>query len=255
METNISSKSDRQKSHYEKIHSAYESHYYDSTSIKYREEFILQPLFVGDSLDNKRIVELACGSGFNSVYLKLKFKNLSTTGLDISENACVSYKSNTGERAILSDITKPLDTQELFDAGLIVGGLHHCIADLPQAIKNIASLIKPNGTLYLMEPNSDFFLNALRNRWYKIDKYFDAETEHALSHDEILLNSKSSFELIKVHYFGGPAYFFILNSLILRMPKFLKWWITPPLFFIERLFSKIASKKTAPCFLAKWRRI
>jgi SAM-dependent methyltransferase len=221
----------------------------------YREKFIFQPLFKNENLKNKKLIELACGSGFNSVYLKNKFHNLQTTGVDISKDACKSYTKSTGEYACVMDITKAFKKNKSYDAAVVIGGLHHCISDLPTTFKNIHSLIKPNGTLYMMEPNRDFFLNNLRTQWYKLDKYFDSETEQALSHDAILFSCKNSFELIDVRYFGGPAYFIIFNSLILRIPQSLKPFLSPALFLLEHIFAKLSSKKLSPCFLARWRRI
>lgn len=245
--------SNRQKQHYERIHSAYESHYFDDTSMKYREEFILGPLFAGANLRDKRIVDLACGSGYNSVYLKERFSGLECVGLDISDDACLAYRSNTGNPAHAVDLTKSIDLTEQFDAAVIIGGLHHCIADLPQTLRNIAGLLKPGGVLYMMEPSSDFFLNTLRARWYKTDRYFDAETEDALSHSRILQMANGIFEPVALRYFGGPAYFLLLNSLIMRIPLSVKPWIAPPLFLLERGYQRLATNKTAPCFIASWR--
>jgi SAM-dependent methyltransferase len=245
--------SNRQKNHYQRIHASYESHYFDATSIKYREEFILDPLFKNAKLENKRILDLACGSGYNSVYLKKRFPGLTCVGLDISEDACVEYRKNTGEIAYMVDLTRSIDIAEKFDAAVIIGGLHHCIADLPQTLRNIASLLKPGGLLYMMEPSSDFFLNGLRSRWYKADRYFDAETEDALSHSKILTHAKDFFESVDLRYFGGPAYFLLLNSLIMRIPLSVKPWLAPMLFLVERGYQSISSPITAPCFIASWR--
>lgn len=243
----------RQKEHYERIHTSYESHYFDPISLKYREEFILGPLFKDSRLDNKSIVDLACGSGYNSTYLKDRYSGISCVGMDISKDACLSYRKNTGMPAHLVDLTKPLNYPDKFDAAVIIGGLHHCVSDLPQTLQNIAGLLKPSGTLYMMEPSSDFFLNGLRTRWYKADQYFDAETEEALSHAKIINQASDHFELVDLKYFGGPAYFLLLNSLIMRVPILVKPFLSPFLFFMERCYQRISSKKTAPCFIASWR--
>lgn len=244
-----------QKAHYEQMHTAYEAHYFDPISIKYREEFILGPMFKNAMLENKSIVDLACGSGHNSVYLQSRYSGISCVGMDISKEACLSYTKNTGQPAHLVDLTKPIDCSEKFDAAIIIGGLHHCVSNLPQTIQNIAGLLKSSGILYMMEPSSDFFLNGLRNRWYKADRYFDAETEEALSHSKILKQASDYFELVDIKYFGGPAYFLLLNSLVMRIPIFLKPLLSPILFFMERCYQRVSSKKTAPCFIASWRLI
>jgi hypothetical protein len=54
-----------QKLHYENIHNEYAKHYYDSTSMKFRDKFIYKYLFEGCDLNNKVVTDLACGSGYN----------------------------------------------------------------------------------------------------------------------------------------------------------------------------------------------
>ena len=58
-----------QKNHYKKIHDDYETHYYDPTSTEYREHFIYDVMFKRLDLNGKRVVELAPGSGQNSLAL------------------------------------------------------------------------------------------------------------------------------------------------------------------------------------------
>ena len=62
------------------------------------------------------------------------------------------------------------------------------------------------------------------------------------------------FESEAVRYFGGPAYFLILNSLIMRVPlaaKPILWPIVKP---VEAALGNIPLPAIYPCFLAKWKR-
>ena len=105
-----------------------------------------------------------------------------------------------------------------------------------------------------MEPSADFALNVMRDKWYASDKYFDAPTEQALSRDAILKQASAHFEGEAVRYFGGLAYFLILNSLVMRVPLGIKpvlWPIVKP---IEAAFGNIPWSGMYPCFLAKWKR-
>ncbi len=246
--------SSRQKQHYTQIHDAYEAHYYDAPSMAYRSRFIYDWLFARTDLNHKRIADLACGSGFNSRAIMDRFVGVETVGFDISDPACESYRHTTGNQAHVLDLTKPNDFPETFDDAIVIGGLHHCVADLGETMRNIAKLVKPGGRLLMMEPSADFALNVVRDRWYGADKYFDAQTEKALSHDAILEQAKPYFEGDAVQYFGGPAYFVILNSLILRVPlgaKPVLWPIMKPL---EIAFGSLPWRGMYPCFLAVWRR-
>lgn len=249
------SDSSRQKVHYERIHDAYEAHYYDDESLRYREQFIFDPLLSGLDLNDLDVLDVASGSGHNTRLLQRRFPRLRAIGLDISSAACEAYSTTTGCRAICADLTAPLSLSERFDAAVAIGGLHHCIADLPQTLTNLATLLKPNGVLLMMEPSADGFLQAARNRWYGNDHYFDAETERALSHDQILAAASGDFRGESLQYIGGPAYFLILNSLVLRIPLGAKNWIAPVAFFFERALGRFNGRATAPAFIARWRRV
>lgn len=246
--------SSRQKAHFTAIHDEYERHYYDAASMKYRSRFIYDWLFGEVDLSNATIADIACGSGHNSLAVIERFRGVQTVGFDISEPACESYRRTTGNPAEVVDLTRPGDFSGRFDAAIVVGGLHHCVADLPQTLRNIACMVKPGGHFLMMEPSADFALNVVRDKWYASDKYFDAQTEQALSHDAILKQASPYFRGEAVRYFGGPAYFLILNSLIMRVPLRMKPALWPVLKPMEIAFGNIPVRGLYPCFLARWKR-
>jgi SAM-dependent methyltransferase len=246
--------SSRQKQHYTAIHDAYEAHYYDAPSMKYRSRFIYDWLFDQVDLSNANVADIACGSGYNSLAVMERFIGVRTVGFDISEPACKSYQRTTGNPAHVTDLTRQREYPEKFDAAIVVGGLHHCVANLDQTLRNIAQMVKPGGHFLMMEPSADFALNVVRDKWYASDKYFDAPTEQALSHDAILNQASPYFEREAVRYFGGLAYFLILNSLILRVPLGIKPMLWPIVKPIEIALGSIPLPGMYPCFLAKWKR-
>jgi SAM-dependent methyltransferase len=242
-----------QREHYLKIHDEYSAHYYDDTSAIYREQIIYETLFRGVDLDGATIADLACGDGVNSEALLNRFPKAKTVGFDISSKACHDYQRRIGATAVEIDLIEPIEPgHEVFDAAMIVGGLHHCVLGLETALNNISKLIKPGGGLLLCEPNADFVLESLREYWYKKDRYFEQESENALHHDEIYRMVAHKFKLVDVTYIGGPAYFIILNSLILRVPLRLKRFLLKPLMFIEKYYNSMSGKKLSPSFIAHW---
>ena len=84
--------------------------------------------------------DAASGSGHNSVALLKRFPKAVVTGFDISSSACEAYRHNVGRPGIQADLTKPLDHPGRFDAAMVVGGLHHCVVDLPAAVDNLANM-------------------------------------------------------------------------------------------------------------------
>ncbi|MGO9138869.1 MAG: class I SAM-dependent methyltransferase [Syntrophales bacterium] len=244
----------KQQSHYNRIVESYDEAYFDELSVKYREEFIYKPLFFGLSLTGKSLLEVGCGSGLNIKYLSKKYPELSFYGCDISDKAINRFKFNNPRHVgFVADLTQPnFSLEKPVDFCLGIGTLHHCVRDLKQAIENIANNLSDNGVLLLFEPNGEGWQNYFRNLWYRCDrKYFDSENERALSVDEIREISAKRFSVQFVKYFGGPAYFLILNSLIFRFSKYVKSSLFPILISAERCVNLFIGKYNSPAYLIR----
>ena len=250
----MSTDSTRQKHHYDTIHSNYEDHYYDEQSLAYRERFYYTPLFAGLDLDGRSVADMAAGSGHTSLALLRRFPKAKITGFEISRNACEAFCRNVGHPCVETDLIRPINYVGKFDVAMIVGGLHHCVADLPQVFRNIADLLRPSGLLLMLEPNQEFVLDWVRRLWYHADRYFDAANERALSHSQIFLQARPDFELQNVAYLGGPGYFLISQSLLFRIPKPMKRAMTPGLMISETLFNRVPGRWMHPYFIARWLR-
>lgn len=244
----------RQAEHYARIHEDYAAHYYDAQSMAYRERFVFDPMFRGLDLNGQVVADLACGSGLNSVALLQRFPHARPLGFDLSAKACDDYRRLVGSTAHQLDLTAGGAPQPQVDVAMIFGGLHHCVCNLPGTIETIAGLLKPGGLLLMYEPNARFFLEGLRRLWYRLDRYFDAQTEHALDHDAILRLAAPRFDAIDCVYGGGPAYFLIFNSLVLRVPSGFKRRLARPLFWAEAAYERLPGRGAFPVFIARWRR-
>jgi SAM-dependent methyltransferase len=241
-----------QKQHYETIHDSYVEHYYDPTSMNYRNQFMYKYLFEGIDLNNKKIADLACGSGYNSLSLLNYFPCAELHGFDISKKACEDYKNLVKRPSYELDLTRQANLNPEYDCAMIIGGLHHCITDLEATFQNIFSLLKPGGILLMVEPNKNYFLEPLRKFWYRNDKYFEENTEEALDH-ELMLNQQSKyFRGEKIFHLGGPAYFLIYNSLLFRLPIGVKKIISPTLMFMEKVYNTLPGKIFYPYFVSRW---
>ncbi|MBF0561139.1 MAG: class I SAM-dependent methyltransferase [Alphaproteobacteria bacterium] len=244
-----------QKAHFEALHARYEAHYYDKWSMKYRNEFIYGPLWGDLDLNGLRIAELACGSGHNTLSILAKAPQAQVVGFDISAAACQDYAANTGMPAYEADITLPWQGETGFDVVFIVGGLHHCVRDLRQALENVGRILKPGGLFLMQEPNACFFLESARQLWYRKDGLFDAGNEAALDMDELARIGEPWFKPQRVKYSGGPAYFVVLQSMILRVPLGVKNLISAPLIVLERLWDRLPGKHFHNTFIARWERL
>lgn len=242
----------RQAEHYDRIHEAYAAHYYDAESTAYRERFVFDTMFRGLDLNGQVVADLACGSGVNSLSLLQRYPKARPIGFDLSDKACDDYRRLVGTEAHQVDLIEGRSLGVQADVAMVFGGLHHCVCNLAGTFETIAGLLKPGGLLLMYEPNARFFLESARRLWYRVDGYFDAETEHALDHAAILRLAGPRFTALDCVYGGGPAYFLILNSLVLRVPLGLKRRIARPLFFAESLYSRLPGTSMFPVFIARW---
>ena len=95
-----------QREHYNRIGAEYEAQYGDPDGLVYREKFLYEPLLAGLELEGRDVLEALSGSGHATEYL-LKHKRALVTGLDISDEAIVSFKERwPGCEAICASITE-----------------------------------------------------------------------------------------------------------------------------------------------------
>lgn len=244
-----------QAAHYDRILSDYDRHYYDRYSTEYRERFILEPLLAGVDLSGLRVADLASGSGHTSIYLTGRYPGIQLTGFDVSAEACAGYRQRVGRPSHQFDLTRRQPAPDVFDACIIMGGLHHCVADLPATFANIHGMLKPGGMLLMFEPNRQYVLQAAREFWYKQDHYFDAANEQALAHDELVRLAGAGFASESLRYFGGPAFFLVYNSLLFRMPAGLKAGSSRIFLAMESLHNRLPGRWAHSSFTARWRRL
>ena len=254
MSSSPSSSSSVQRDHYNAIHDEYDAHYGDESSLEYRRRFFLDPLLKGLDLGGLDVADLAAGSGYTTRELLARYPTVRPVGFDISDEACRAYEEATGCPAHRLDLTREVQLDRRFDVAIVIGGLHHCVTGLDKVLENVAALLRPGGLFLMVEPNRDCWLEPLRRVWYRRDRYFEASTEAALSHDAMLRSADRLFEGVSASYGGGPAYFLIYNSLVLRIPRGAKRFIVAPLLQLERWFNRLPGTVPFPFFVARWRR-
>jgi ubiquinone/menaquinone biosynthesis C-methylase UbiE len=242
-----------QAQHFENVHDIYASHYYDAESTRYRKKFIYDLMFDGLEVNGKDVADLCCGDGHYTLKIKEYFPTASVRGFDISPTAIETYNRITGSVGQVLDLIKPIDASmhQQFDVVSCMGGIHHCVLDLPQLLKNVVNMLRPGGVFVCMEPYASPLLDPIRKLWYKVDPYFDAPSERALLPEEL---TNSHLTLEKVRYGGGPAFYLVNNSMMFRIPKPIKRAISPPLLAIEPFFEAVLPNALKGFFVAHYRK-
>lgn len=241
----------KQKDHFDKIAALYEHHYYDEFSLAYREEFINKPLIEGIEVSNKKVLDLMCGCGGLAQFL-LK-RNALVTGLDISREQIEFFRKEAGCDYVCASIFENRLADNSFDCVFVISGLHHLHPRTREAVNEVHRILKQGGYFCFCEPHAGSIPDFFRKIWYRIDPLIE-KNEASIDLARLKNDFSSKFDFISQRYIGGPAYLFVLNSMLLRMPKGLKKYISGFLLRTERIFKGLGSKATSFTSISQWQK-
>jgi SAM-dependent methyltransferase len=240
-----------QRQHYNRIAADYEAQYGDPDGVAYREEFLYGPLLAQLDLEGRSVLEALSGSGHATEYLLTQKKALVTV-LDISEEAIASFKARWPAcQAICAPITTSGLADETFDCIVVVMGLHHLHPHLNDAVHEIHRLLRKGGTFCFAEPHKESAFSRLRAIWYRHDSLF-AENEESLDIADLKREFKSLFEFKLEQHVGSAAYLLVLNSMIFRVPLWLKRIYSPAVMRLEKMLASFHSPAFSLAVICQW---
>lgn len=241
-----------QRAHYNRIASDFEEHYYDPWSRRYRDQFINRPMLEGLDLRGRQVLEAMCGAGLTTQ--ALLDRGAEVTGLDISDACIESFRRRWPTcRTACASIAQSGLPSGVFDAIVVVGGLHHLQPDVDPAVEEIHRLLKPGGSLCFFEPHAGSLPDLVRQQWYKRDMRF-GRNEAAIDLDHLKRKYSGSFEFVREVYGGNVGFLLVFNSFILRMPLKLKRFYSPAVLRLEAAFSRFQRKRSACTVVCQWRK-
>jgi SAM-dependent methyltransferase len=240
-----------QREHYNRIGADYEAQYGDPDGLAYREQFLYEPLVATLDLQGRKVLEGLSGSGHATEYL-LKRKKALVTGLDISDEAIASFKTRWPDcEAICASMTKSGLPDESFDCIVVVMGLHHLHPHLGDALHEVHRLLRKGGTFCFVEPHKESSFNQWRGIWYRHDSLF-AENEESLDIEGLKREFKDLFEFKAEKHVGSIAYLLVLNSMIFRVPLWLKRLYSPAVMRLEKMLSRFHSRTLSLAVICQW---
>ncbi|HOX27673.1 MAG TPA: class I SAM-dependent methyltransferase, partial [bacterium] len=204
-------------------------------------------------LNGAKVLEAMCGSG--QATRRLIESGAHVTGLDISDAQIESFRKRWPEcDAVCASILDSGFEDCSFDAVVVIAGLHHITELCVQAVDEIHRILKPGGYFLFMEPHAGSLPDVIRQLWYSKDAMF-GEGEKAIDLDSLKKSFSGEFGFELEKYIGNVAYMLILNSMVFRIPLWLKPLYSPLLMPIESLISIAQSKKLSCVSLSRWRKL
>ena len=203
-----------QKELYDRIASDYEAHYDDEESQRFRETFIYPHLLGRIDFTGARVLEAMCGSG--QVTRQLLARGAHVVGLDVSQSQVGLFK-----------------------------------AKFPRCVAVCASV--PGGYLCFSEPHTGSLPDIIRKVWYRLDPLF-LSNEASLDFAKLKRTFADRFEFGPDHYLGSIGYLLIFNSLVFRVPLWLKKAYAPPMMNVERALSAFHGRRLSCFCVSQWQK-
>ena len=249
----IAEAAQRQRRHYDGLVDRYEIHATDELTVRYRRRFIDRPLFERIDLHDRAVLEAMCGSGHSTGYLLERGARV--TGLDVSEQAIALFRRKWPQcDALVGDLLQHDLPPESFDVVAIVGGLHHVHPNVEAAVAEIWKLLKPNGLFCFSEPHTGSLLDHVRRWWYRRDRLFE-DNESAIDVTRLRRSVEGQFAFLSERYFGNVAHTLVLNSLVLRVPGWLKRVYGPPAIAIEAALNPVLGRRLSCSVSCRWQKL
>ena len=151
--------------------------------------------------------------------------------------------------SILDEILPP----ESFDVVIVVGGLHHVHPNVDDAVLHIWKLLKPGGYLCFSEPHTGSLIDHARRLWYRRDPMFEAN-EAAVDIAALHRATEGKFDVVQEKYFGNIAHTLVLNSMILRAPRWLKRIYARPAMWLEAPLNLILGRRLSCSVSCQWQK-
>jgi glycosyltransferase involved in cell wall biosynthesis/ubiquinone/menaquinone biosynthesis C-methylase UbiE len=146
----------------------------EEASIGY--EHIHRYAYATQFVQNKRVLDLACGEGYGSYLLAKTAK--SVVGIDIDNNSIKharnKYLKQNLEFRVGSITAIPIDGERLFDVAICFEALEH-IEDHQKLLSEVKRLLTPEGVFIVSTPNKTVYTDEsqFNNPFHVHELYFD----------------------------------------------------------------------------------
>jgi len=146
----------REIEYHEKLYSGFaQSHFAKPAVRALREHIVRRILKQTGATKNSRVLSLGCGIGDTELLLAPNVGHL--TGLDLSPSAIRQAKQDSANLDNINFIEGTPETAQIapvsVDIVIAIFFLHHLPDTIPELATQIATILKPNGVFYSLDPS------------------------------------------------------------------------------------------------------
>ena len=179
---------------------------------------------------------MADGYGILNANLTTNFDYL---GFDYSESIINLARNHNPDLNIgWDDVTTYQAKDNLFDLIILIGGLHHVYSRAQEVLIKLRKSLRPGGYFVNFEPtHNNWFSRRIRQRIYKSNDLFDADTEQGFEYNDLVLSFKNAgYVKVDEVYPGLLAYILYYNPDAFPALNIGGKFLVKGLFALDRLF-------------------
>lgn len=180
---------ERQQAHFDSVADGY------FAARRHANHLLLKALmwrdFLGGKIEMKRdglrVLEAMCGFGDGKDLVETALGiAVEYAGFDYSNSVVATMRATRPALNIWQADVTQYEASETYDLVVLLGGLHHVHHAAAEAVERVSRAVKPGGYLVNLEPtNGNPLFRMVRERIYRRNTLFDAETERAFAVEEL----------------------------------------------------------------------
>jgi SAM-dependent methyltransferase len=164
--------------------------------------------------DGADVLEAMCGYSEGKAILENRFSaRFNYSGFDYSRPLVEKARErHPGARIFVADATQ-LEEHGTCDLLVLIGGLHHVYRHTDDVLARLHRAIRPGGHFINLEPtHNNFAFRAIRERIYRRNSLFDADTERAYELTDLnAAYRRAGFAVVDQMYPGLLSYVLYYN--------------------------------------------
>jgi len=193
--------------------------------------------------ETPRVLDYCCGTSMLYPHLKKSYPAAEYVGIDLSSEMLAVGNQRYGREPAETEFRlfqrdgEDLRLNERFDLVIARGAIHH-LPNPAKGLREIAKVLKQDGTLVISEPAANPLLKAVRWVLYRLSSHFSS-SHRSFTYGQLMrIMDRAGFEVLACERFGFLAYPFGFPDII-PFSKLMPHRLFPSLIRVDELIGKV----------------